>query len=144
MRKPFVGSYRQFIEAYGQRGIPTDPYAIIHRNGADCQIPCVASQRRAWLNQAARRRRAEAVRTRYAFACPGSAVMPALVLLVVAHLLERSADRLTLAAIIAIFLGVLILVIGAAFAIPLAAAAKFREQIFNSCIAGEGFLRLVG
>ena len=47
VREPLVGSYRQDYQAYGQHGMPTDPYAIIHRNGADCQIAYVASQRRA-------------------------------------------------------------------------------------------------
>jgi hypothetical protein len=65
-------------------------------------------------------------------------------LLLVAHLLERSADRIALTAVIAIFVSLLILFIGAALAITLAATAKFRKQIFNRRVAGEGLLRLVG
>jgi len=59
-------------------------------------------------------------------------------------LLERSANRVALAAVIAIFLGLLILVIRAPLTITLSATAKFREKIFNRRVAGEGLLRFIG
>lgn len=81
MRELLVSAIaNQYYQAYGQHGRPTNPYAIIHRNGADCQITFLAFQRHTWQNKppdADEPGRRECVAH---FACPGSTMAQALTL----------------------------------------------------------------
>ena len=123
--------------------MPTDPYAIIHRNGADCQITYVASQ---WRARPIKPPDADEPRLRERVVhphAPAPLSRQRLLLLVVAHLLERSADRIALTAVIAIVLGLLVLFIWAALSIAFGSAAKFRKQIFDRRVAGECLLGLL-
>src|SRR4029079_9844366 len=73
---------------------------------------------------------------------PGSVSLPAVsALFVLAHLLERPADRVALAACKALFT---ILFVGVLLALAFTlAAAELSKQILDRCVASEGLLRFL-